>query len=95
MRRGGLLLILAALGVAGEGGDGGPRGISPAPPGTDSARRLEAPLMGASRGEAPQEVDEGPPYNGRFTFIRLRFGDSGSDLRNFGFGGRGRRGGRG
>jgi hypothetical protein len=61
----------------------------------ESTGRAEAPLTWASQREAPQEVDEGPPYNGQFTFIRLRYGDSGSDLRNFGFGGRGRRGGRG
>ena len=94
MRYGGLLLIVAALGVAGEGG-AGLRGASPTPLRMESTGRAEAPLTWASQREAPQEVDEGPPYNGQFTFIRLRYGDSGSDLRNFGFGGRGRRGGRG
>ncbi len=38
---------------------------------------------------AVQEQPEGPPYNGRFTFIRLRYSDaSGNDLRNLGYGGR-------
>ena len=92
MRNGGILLILAALGVAGEGGTG-LHGIFPASPGTGSASGAPMPLYRESRLTAPQEVHEGPPYNGRFTFVRLRFGDSGGDLRNLGY--RGRRGGRG
>jgi len=43
----------------------------------------------------PQQVPEGPAYNGQFTYVRLRFGDAGSDLRNFGRSGFGRRRGRG
>jgi hypothetical protein len=48
------------------------------------------------RGASPVEPDasaqdEGdPPYDGRFTFIRVRFGNAGTDLRNFGYGRRGR-----
>ena len=41
----------------------------------------------------PQQVPEGPAYNGRYTFVRIRYGDTGQDLRSFGFGGRGGRGG--
>jgi hypothetical protein len=37
---------------------------------------------------------EDPAYNGRFTFIRIRFGEIAQDLSGFGFGRRGRRGGR-
>ena len=39
---------------------------------------------------------EGPAYNGQFTYVRVRFGESASDLRNMGnrsFSRRGRRGG--
>jgi hypothetical protein len=39
--------------------------------------------------EAPQEA-EGPDYNTQFTYVRIKYGDSGSDLRNFGYRGRGR-----
>ncbi|MFH1764471.1 MAG: DUF4159 domain-containing protein [Gemmatimonadota bacterium] len=40
---------------------------------------------------------DGPPYNGQFTYVRVRFGESGADLRNMGsrgFNRRGRGGGR-
>ena len=39
-----------------------------------------------------QEEETGPPYNGRFTFVRLKFGDTGADLRSFRGDGWGRRG---
>ena len=35
---------------------------------------------------------EGPPYNGQFTYVRIRYGDSGSDLRDLGRDRFGRRG---
>jgi hypothetical protein len=77
MKRGGLILVAAALGVAASGPRWFPRGeggtLAPPP----------APLR--------QEVEEGPPYNGKFTFVRIKYGDYEADLRSFGF--RGRRGG--
>ena len=36
------------------------------------------------------QAPEGPEYNGQFTYVRLRFGDSGSGLRSMGFGRRSR-----
>lgn len=52
----------------------------------------EAPF---SPGPAMLQVPGDPPYNGRFTFIRIRFGEEETpDLRSFGFGGRRRGGGR-
>jgi len=41
--------------------------------------------------QAPQE-SSGPEYNGRFTYVRIRFGGGETDLRNFGRRGFGRRG---
>jgi hypothetical protein len=41
---------------------------------------------------AQAQENDGPPYNGQFTYVRIRFGDSGSDLRNMGNRGSGRRG---
>jgi hypothetical protein len=95
------LAVLASVGVAvtsKPGPDPSPRrsvgqeagpAASPAAP----ARRAPtasplstAPVVGPERA-APQA--EGPPYDGRFTFVRLRFGDGGAGLRR----GWGRRGG--
>lgn len=58
---------------------------------------LAAPLTPHSPspiGRAFQGLPDGPPYNGKFTFVRIRYdiGDPGSGLRGFG-GGRGRGGG--
>jgi len=83
MRGGSLVLAMAALGVGGVGfvwlaGSAGGAGGFPAP-------LPSAPLR--------QEVEEGPAYNGKFTFVRIKYGDYEADLRSFGFGGRGRRGG--
>jgi len=33
---------------------------------------------------APAQEGDGPAYNGQFTYVRIRFGDSGTDLRNLG-----------
>jgi hypothetical protein len=35
-------------------------------------------------GVSRQTPEEGPEYNGRFTYVRIRFGDSDSDMRNLG-----------
>ena len=50
-----------------------------------------APLIDAGAA-IPQEEPQGPDYNGRFTYVRLRFGDGGTDLRQMDFRGFGRRG---
>ncbi|MGW8264991.1 MAG: DUF4159 domain-containing protein [Longimicrobiales bacterium] len=88
MRRGGLILALAALGV---GGFGLPR-IPGLPGGVGGG--LSSFLAGVPP-SAPlrQEGEEGPDYNGKFTFIRIKYGDYETDLRSFRYGGRGRRGG--
>jgi hypothetical protein len=76
IRRGVLLgWVLAGVGGAAALGAMGPRSH----PGPESAPNPRF-----------QEEDVGPPYDGRFTFIRVRFGNAGSDLRDFGFGRRGR-----
>ena len=95
MRRGGGVVSagsgLLALGLLGlVSGGGGPE-----------RDRVELPLGGGgigAEGGSPwpaQETQEaeGPPYNGRFTFVRLKFGNYESDLRSLGSRGRGRRGG--
>lgn len=75
-----LVLLLSLVGVSGLAG------LSVwANRGGDSSVEVEA---GGSL-EAPQE-GEGPDYNGQFTYVRVRYGESGSDLRNFGYGRRGR-----
>ncbi len=88
-RIGVLALAVTLLGVGvdrgvrqGVAGSGEPRG---APSG--------APAFLAPEG-APQALQDGPPYNGKFTFVRIRYdvGDPGWGLRGLG-GGRGRGGG--
>lgn len=74
-----LVLVLSLVGVSGVAGLSVWR-----------ARATASPTMRAGRGlEAPQEA-EGPEYNGQFTYVRIRHDDSGSNLRNFGYRGRGR-----
>jgi hypothetical protein len=63
----------------------GVRGVGEADPSPDRGELQD-------RG-SQEEIPEGPTYNGRFTFVRIRYGDGASDLRTFGFGRRGRRGG--
>jgi hypothetical protein len=48
----------------------------------------------AETGSRPTQAQEaeGPSYNGQFTYVRVRFGESGSDLRNMGNRGFSRRG---
>ncbi len=83
MIRGGVLaalVVLGGVGAAAIASEGaGGSGLS-----------LPRPSSPAS-----QQVPEGPAYNGRYTFIRLRYGDAAQNLRGFGSGRRGGRGGRG
>ena len=90
MKRGGLALAVAALG-AGAGWLPWPTGIVGGGGGPTTTAPTGAFPSAPARQE--QEQEEGPAYNGKFTFIRIKFGDYEPDLRNFGFGGRGRRGG--
>ena len=99
MRRKAIVLILATLVVAASGQLGITRSdgwkFDPPSLNKDSAEEAAAPSLLFSLAP-PQEVEEGPAYNGKFTFVRLRYGSGGTDMRSFGFGGRGgRRGGRG
>lgn len=100
MKAAGIGLALAALAAGGWG----VREAAAPPSGTGSATAV-APPVAASATEAglsavpeatpsgdaalPQEM---PPYDGRFTFLRIRYGPDGGDLRGAG---RFRRGGRG
>jgi hypothetical protein len=96
MRHGGVVLALAALGIAGAGSFGSREMLpgTPAGPGADAPVPVRQTALARVGGqEVGQDVIEGPPYNGKFTFVRLRYGGAGADLRSFGFGGRGRRGG--
>lgn len=101
-----LILLLAAAGVAASQGAGGSeRGLREV---IDHGRVVSHRSSSAARvpgaGSGPEQEgiregggqdgdQEGPPYNGRFTFVRIRYGDAASDLRTFGFGRRSRRGG--
>lgn len=89
------VLVLAALGVglaAGPGERPAPDGTAPeltAPEGTGEgwARHgTDRPISRSDFGlRVPQEPGE-PAYDGRFTFLRIRFGESGSGLRRGRFG---------
>lgn len=92
------LILAAAVGgggaVAGAylatspvSGDGDPAATGASPPERTAAA---AALPDAP---APYQEAEGPAYNGRFTYVRIRYGESGSDLRNMGNTRFGRRGG--
>jgi hypothetical protein len=39
---------------------------------------------GGNSAVSPPQDENGPPYNGQFTYVRLRYGQSGSDLRGLG-----------
>ena len=78
MTRKGMILVLAALAVTASA--------------ALALRGSTGPASVPLPAEAPQDVEEGPPYNGKFTFVRLRYGSGGSDMRSFGFGRRGGRG---
>jgi hypothetical protein len=68
-----LALLLATDGSAAfmgvDGGSGTPEELAPS---------LPAP------GVLRQNPEEGPEYNGRFTYVRIRFGDSDADMRDLG-----------
>ncbi len=72
----GLTLALGSAGLASGLSVGGPSEV----------------LRALSEPPTVQEENEGPEYNGQFTYVRIRFGDSGGDLRNMGGGSFGRRG---
>jgi hypothetical protein len=60
------------------------------------ALALALTVGGAGSSATQAQEGDGPAYNGQFTYVRVRFGDSGSDLRNMGstrYGRRGRGGG--
>jgi len=51
----------------------------------------EHPFSPSMVAAAPQSRESaGPPYNGQFTYVRIRYGEGGTDLRSMGFGRRGR-----
>ncbi|MBT8395559.1 MAG: DUF4159 domain-containing protein [Gemmatimonadetes bacterium] len=92
MNRAALVVALAsavgALGLAGGRsvpGDGRPEraggGNALAPGSGTTIATVAPPLL---------QDENGPAYNGKFTYVRLRYGDSGSDLRNLGSRGYGR-----
>jgi len=89
MKRNGLMILaLAAL-------SGGVSGLHrfPASVGGTGGDRSSHPIPALPSTPPRQEVEEGPAYNGKFTFIRIKYGDFDTDLRNSRYGGRGRRGG--
>ncbi len=85
---GGTLAALRST-TAQDGGDGRFENLGEAP------SELGHPSAGTPGASVPQQEPEGPPYNGRFTYVRIRYGESGTDLRNMGDMRSGRRGGRG
>jgi len=84
MTRGAVLLVLAVSASAG-GVMAGTSGVHLSPRGTPVAPGASA-LPPFQQSQQPQ----GPPYNGQFTYVRIRYGESGTDLRTMGFGRRGR-----
>jgi hypothetical protein len=64
--------------------------------GADVAEITRSPAGEPGIGQTRTQGDDGPGYNGQFTYIRVRYGESGSGLRSMGgmrFGRRGRGGG--
>ena len=93
-RLGSVLALALAIGSAGA-----LAGMSStAAPGSEKIGLGEAGSAVAAPGSGLSQTQEAdsPAYNGRFTYVRVQFGESGSDMRNMGFSrrGRGRGGGR-
>jgi len=92
--------VLAFSVVARGPGDSGSERASPEREGLRSGAVQPASSVGAEMSEIrgagfertspPVQDPNDPPYNGQFTFIRVRFGDWEQDMRSMGYGRRGR-----
>jgi hypothetical protein len=60
--------------------------------GAELTTLMRSPMVSASMAAASPQAREsaGPPYNGQFTYVRIRYGEAGTDLRTMGFSRRGR-----
>jgi len=93
MKRGARYLILA-LASGAVVTAGGAALVSSEGWGLRSGEASGPEATAAAAGAPLPQAEDGPAYNGQFTYVRLRYGQSGSDLRNLGSGwgrrGRGR-----
>ncbi len=88
-----LTLFAAFAGIAGAGAYAGLGRDERLDIGKAEPAEFDAARHGPTSLAAVQNVPDGPPYNGKFTYVRVRYDDASQNMRNMRYGRRGRRGG--